>query len=447
MSNCANYNNNSLDFTQCKYYYTAHPYGRKTVDWLINMSNLKRNLSFEDYSEAVSLYESVAKNSFQEDGVISACKQALIYGEATLYVNIESEDKTLSDPSQPLFYHKIKPSDKVRFIAVPPILANSMTEQDPLNINFLRKKEIKINGKSIHPDRTVIIRNGIPLYLAFTDSSFQFTGRSIYQNCWNILDALTLLDQAKKRVVSRIGLTIHEYSTLGSAGEEVIPTSFEQSVVEQKALMTNVAANLNTLAVPAGDKINYLQSNDAASATIVMRDAYLKELSSATDVPYQEYIGESYSSSLSEGSSDYKMINQKLAYIQEFVLRPAYEFTDKVILGIIANTPFLNIKKREKQKLLDSFKWSWGEFSQPESGELLKQDIELAKLHVELFDKTGDKEAFLEGVNKLNSIQTSYKMINDNLLQESPQQKEFDFFENDKNFWNTVKNGDVNGGT
>ena len=403
-----NQDNDILDAQQAKKYYTNHPYGKRIVDYLIDMANIERSFSMGSYSEGILVFKEISLRTSQNEAVREACKQALIFGECTLYVVIESDDKELSDISKPLLYHKIKPSDKIRFLCAYPIIANSTTEQNPLNINFMRKTNINVNGTSVHPSRAIVLRYGMPLYLAFTNSAFQFTGRSIYQNCAGALDTLTLLDNAQTRVANQIGLIIHGFDTHGSAGSEVIGNDNLQDVIQAKAQQTNYATTNNTLAIPNADNISYLESSSAAQAVSTMRVDLLKRVSSGTSVPYQELVGESYSSNLSEGSSDFKLAQQKLTYIQNTILKMAYDFTDKIILGILQNS----LEERESgNEVMSSFIWTWGEFTKPDAGELLDKEIKIAELNFKLYEITGDKESFIEAMNDLQIITPSYKMI------------------------------------
>ena len=414
----------NLTYQQAKNYYTHHPYGRKIVDFLVDMANLERNITFGKFPDAMGLFDDLVNHTDQHEAIVEACKLALIYGESTLYILIESQNETLSNISEPLLYHEIKPSDKVRFSAVSPIQASSPTEQDPLNINFLKKTEITINNKYVHPSRAIVLRNGIPLFLAFTDSAFQFSGRSIYQNSKNTLDTLLLLDIAKQRITSQTGLMIRTCTSQGSAGEEVLGDDTNQNIIVAKATMTNISTTNNTLAIPEGDKVEYLASNDAAQAVLTLRDALLKELAASTGIPYQEFTGESYSSSLSEGSSEFKVLNQKLGNIQNTLLKKAYSFTDNILLNILGNV----LPKKEKKNteaIKKSFVWNWGEFSKPEAGALLEADKLVAELNKLALDISGDKQTFIDNINNLTSLKSDYKLQDnkDNIL---PQNEHID---------------------
>lgn len=323
----------------CKLLWQFHPLGGKLVEKPINMAMCKPRQynvetdpdervvrQFSDTWERLNINEHI-KNFF----FISRC-----YGAAAIGVGTVNHAC-----SQPLTQFGLQEEDVYINVWDPLNTAGSMvTDQNP-NSRFFQKPNntLKISGKSWHPSRTLKIFHGTPIYLKFQNSTFGFTGRSVFQRVLYPMKSYIGTMEANDLVSQKAGVLVAKTVQNGS-----IMNGIKQMASSAKRAMVKIARTGGVISIGDKDSIESLNLQNIDGALNAARDNIISDIASGSDVPAILIKEEAFSKGWSDGAEDSKAISQYIDGVRQQI-EPVVDYFEKLVQYIAWNEDFFTALK------------------------------------------------------------------------------------------------------
>jgi len=310
----------------CKDIYLYHPLGPKMAESPISMAQSQtREISVPDGPEdrVKKAFEDEWKAIGADDHIFNVARQARIYGVASLALLAEGIPFT-----EPIDYEKL-PKLNIAFNVYDPLnTAGSIVlnqNADAMDFQKLSKNGVSVNGKNFHPSRTCVMFNERPIYIAYTPSAFEFTGRSVYQRALYPLTSFVQTMFTDDLVTVKAGVLVAMMEQAGSIIDNLMSKMFGQ-----KRQMIKDAAVGNILSVGKDEKIESLNFRNMEGPYKTSRENILKNIATAADMPAKLLENETFVEGFGEGTEDAKYIAKYIERIREW-MDPLYAFFTKVV--------------------------------------------------------------------------------------------------------------------
>ncbi|CAM2172475.1 DUF1073 domain-containing protein [Burkholderia cepacia] len=278
-----------LSYQLAKDIYLQHPMGQRIVDGVINLA----------FSQArtISGIPEDAKNAFTatwaahraDTAIKNVARHARIYGLGTL---VDLGDGTF------------KVYDSL-------LTAGSMVGNlDPLSRDFLSPNDPAVQGVKFTPANSIVAYNGTPLWLAYSQSAFGYTGRSVFYNMLPLLSAFLVSTEVDTLVLKKAGVLVAKTKSQGSAMNRL-----SQWWQRRKAGMVRTAMNGNVLAIEVEESIETLNLQNTSDAMTTARNNVISNIATALDAPAVILKNDVLTNGFGEGSEDSKIIAQ---YVERY---------------------------------------------------------------------------------------------------------------------------------
>ncbi|CAD6037051.1 anti-CBASS protein Acb1 family protein [Escherichia coli] len=330
----------------CKLLWQFHPLGGKLVERPIEMAMCKSRqynvdtdpdervvTRFRDTWERMGINEKI-KNFF----FISRC-----YGAAAIGVGTLNESC-----SNPLPGFGLQEDDVYINVWDPLNAAGSMvTDQNP-NSPFFQEpqKTLKINGRNWHPSRTLKVFNGTPIYLEYQNSTFGFTGRSVFQRVLFPMRSYIGTMEANDLVSQKAGVLVAKTKPTGA-----VATGLMNVTSKIKRKFVKIAKNYGVINVAPDEGIESLNLQNIDGALNAARDNIISDIASGSDVPAILIKEEAFSKGWSDGSEDSKAISQYIDGVRQKI-EPVMDFFERLVMYIAWNEDFFNGIKRDYPEII-----------------------------------------------------------------------------------------------
>lgn len=330
-----------VGYEMCKLLWQFHPLGGKLVEKPINMALCKPR----QYNIDTDPDERVAKRFievWERMGVNEKIKNFFFisrcYGAAAIGVGTKN-----TPCGSPLPGFGLQEDEVYINVWDPLNAAGSMvTDQNP-NSPFYQapKKTLKIAGKDWHPSRTLKIFHGTPIYLEFQNSTFGFTGRSVFQRVLFPMKSFIGTMQADDLVSQKAGVIVAKVKQNGSTLSNIaaMATKFKREVVK-------LARNSGVISVGENEDIESLNLQNIDKALNAARDNIISNIATGSDVPAILLKEEAFSKGFSEGSEDSKAISQYIDGVRQQI-EPVMDYFEKLVQCIAWNEEFFNSLKND----------------------------------------------------------------------------------------------------
>ncbi|CAI3957934.1 DUF1073 domain [Commensalibacter communis] len=340
------YDAKNLSYELCKILYVYHPLGKRLIEIPVNLSlNKKRIIKLQnDYSaELIDQFE----KKWQELKITQNIKRLAItsrlYGIGALFLKIKGiKDTELLDKNQKLENYEIHP---VVYDAMN-IAGTASNNHNIDSIDFLQLSEIVRGGEALAKDRSCILSNGDPIYIEYIESAYGYGGRSIFQNCFDLMYSYLSIIHADNAVAKKVATLIIKLNQVGSANR------VQEGASAQKRQMLATAGNGDVVSMAVGEEAETLSMMNVDQALDTARRHIIEDIANAVDLPVILLNGQKFSGGFGEGTEDAKNIAQHVDAIREW-LEPVFNFCDDFVMDLAWNFDFIDALNNENSQFYD----------------------------------------------------------------------------------------------
>jgi hypothetical protein len=310
----------------CKLIYVYHPLGGKMTDSPVKLAmSQQRELAFANGPEDrlreqfLQTWAEMSVDRYIRDTRILA----KVYGQSALVCGERGKPTTA-----PIDFAKLGEAD-LYFSVLDPLNTSSgsmSVDQDPNSPTFLRPRNVTVSGKRYHGSRSFVQLNGPPVYIQWSNSSFGFTGRSVYQRALFPLKTFLQTMISDDAVTKKAALLIAKIKQAGSIATNL---SLGSGNAKRQLLQSGVTGNV--LQVGVDDSIETLNFSNLEGPAKFARDNCLKNIASANDMPAQLLNQETLAEGFGEGTEDAKQI-AKYVERERYEMDALYGWFDKIVM-------------------------------------------------------------------------------------------------------------------
>ncbi|ARF49828.1 anti-CBASS protein Acb1 family protein [Pantoea stewartii] len=330
-----------VGYNTCKLLWQFHPLGGKLVEKPINMAMCKPrsyNVETDPDERVVRQFREVWERMGLNEKIKNLFYVSRCYGAAA--IGVGTDGVTCKDPL-PTF--GLREEDVYINVWDPLNAAGSMvTDQNP-NSRFFQQANatLKIASKSWHPSRTLKIFNGTPIYLEYQNSTFGFTGRSVFQRVLYPMKSYIGTMVANNLVAKKAGVLVAKTEQNGSVASGIMAAA-----TGKKRENVKISENEGVLSIGTKDDIESLNLQNIDKALSTARDNIISDISAGSDVPAILIKEEAFSNGFGEGKEDSKAISQYVDGVRQ-VIEPVMDYFERLVRYIAWNEDFYTSLKND----------------------------------------------------------------------------------------------------
>lgn len=335
-----------VGYELCKLLWQYHPLGGKLVEKPITMAMCKPrryNVETDPDERVVRQFEKVWKRMGIDEKIKNFFFVSRCYGAAAIGVGADG-----TPCKDPLPTFGLREEDIYINVWDPLNAAGSMvTDQNPNSRYFQQaNRALKISGKSWHPSRTLKIFNGTPIYLEYQNSTFGFTGRSVFQRILFPMKSYVGTMTTNDLVSQKAGVIVAKTEQNGSvmSGIKAAASRFKREIV--KVARTGGVINIGTK-----DGIESLNLQNLDKAANSARDNIISDIASGSDVPAVLIKEEAFSNGFGEGTEDSKAISQYIDGVRE-AIGPVMDYFEHLVQYIAWTEDFFDALKNDFPEII-----------------------------------------------------------------------------------------------
>ena len=226
--------------------------------------------------------------------------------------------------------------------------AGSLTlNQNPNSLDYQKSTGIAVAGQPYHRSRTITLQNGNPYYILWTNSTFGFTGRSVFQPALFPLKTFVRSMITDDLVLTKAGVLVAKMKPPGSIADRV-----QQAMQGIKRNFIKEAQVGNVLGITPDEDIQTLNFQNLEGPAGQARKNALDNIATAADMPAIILNQETFAEGFGEGTEDANRVVQYINGIREW-LAPAYDWFDRIVMHRAWNPEFYETIQKE---FLDRYK-------------------------------------------------------------------------------------------
>ena len=330
-----------VGYNTCKLLWQFHPLGGKLVEKPINMAMCKPrsyNVETDPDERVVRQFREVWERMGLNEKIKNLFYVSRCYGAAA--IGVGTDGVTCKDPL-PTF--GLREEDVYINVWDPLNAAGSMvTDQNP-NSRFFQQANatLKIASKSWHPSRTLKIFNGTPIYLEYQNSTFGFTGRSVFQRVLYPMKSYIGTMVANNLVAKKAGVLVAKTEQNGSVASGIMAAA-----TGKKRENVKISENEGVLSIGTKDDIESLNLQNIDKALSTARDNIISDIAAGSDVPAILIKEEAFSNGFGEGKEDSKAISQYVDGVRQ-AIEPVMDYFERLVRYIAWNEDFYTSLKND----------------------------------------------------------------------------------------------------
>ncbi|EJN2431591.1 DUF1073 domain-containing protein [Salmonella enterica subsp. enterica serovar Uganda] len=335
-----------VGYNTCKLLWQFHPLGGKLVEKPINMAMCKPrsyNVETDPDERVVRQFREVWERMCLNEKIKNLFYVSRCYGAAA--IGVGTDGVTCKDPL-PTF--GLREDDVYINVWDPLNAAGSMvTDQNP-NSRFFQQANatLKIASKSWHPSRTLKIFNGTPIYLEYQNSTFGFTGRSVFQRVLYPMKSYIGTMVANNLVAKKAGVLVAKTEQNGSVASGIMAAA-----TGKKRENVKISENEGVLSIGTKDDIESLNLQNIDKALSTARDNIISDIAAGSDVPAILIKEEAFSNGFGEGKEDSKAISQYVDGVRQ-AIEPVMDYFERLVRYIAWNEDFYTSLKNDYPDIL-----------------------------------------------------------------------------------------------
>lgn len=291
--------NNMLTREECVDIYTYNTYGRRLVETLPDLGlRAGRDIFIPDApAEAVTAFEEQASLMKLDERVHLLAIHARIFGYSSYFVAINEVEMDRLPTRQEVHNYKIEIN-----ILDPIKTSSTRMELDPFKTGFMNFEDLRIEGRQVHAGRGGVYINGIPIFNRFTSSTYNFSGVSVFQNIYTILDIYEKNLDAIERVIGKASALVIKRD------RGTVDTLLNRSSDMHFAQMVNDLKTYGVIGVNSTDTVDWFGLGDVEGFLATMEVITNSIAAGVYDIPSSIVKDQKLSNGMSEGAEDMKSI-------------------------------------------------------------------------------------------------------------------------------------------
>ena len=389
-----------LSWQECADLYRLFPLGRRLAEKIVDKALTgERTLYFGERApeELKKRFLEVSRKCGQDEAVRQTLIFSRIYGTAVLYA--VSEESPLDSTLNVLTAR----NEGLLFKAGDPLAVQVQFNQDPRSFRYLSPESAKIRGVKIDKTRCYVCFNGTPMYLQYSNSGFNYGGRSVYENQIPVIRVWAQTLRSMGRMGNRASGIFAFFRNLRKGGANVAAASHSLELVKSVDATGGVALG-------SEDKIEFPTTSGIGDLDTLM-SRIEREIVTASDTPLSILLDERLANGFGNGSEDYKQLVQDLKSYRERYIRPLYTFSDIIVAAKAFTPEFLSEVIRDNpdiyqgytvshvyNDILEALSFDFGELY-PQSGKEIAEEesivLDVANKAVTAGVSAADIEAYL----------------------------------------------------
>jgi hypothetical protein len=401
----------------CKRIYTSHPLGAKIAEGPIRLAQSQER----DVSCPIEGLEDELVRKFRDEWAAQRINTiirnhhtaARIYGIAsTGMLSDRAAPESAIDPTR-LWEHRVS------FNVWDPLNTSGslIMNQDPNSPEFLKHREVAVQGTAYHRSRTITTMNEESIYIDWTPSAFGFTGRSAYQRALFPLKTYIKTMLTDYLIEDKVGVLVARMQQPGSIVDRVMQGMFG---IKREKLKQAHTGNVLSIGIEEAIESLNLQNLDGPHALAL--NNCIRSVAVAVPMPAKMLTQEAYVEGFGEGTQDAYAVAQ---YIDDYRIecQPTYRFFDEIVRRRAWNPEFYETLRKRfgadafGSKKYDQAYYEWeAAFSAPwpnlikeEPSELVQVDDVKLKALIAVFQVMAP---VLDPANRARLVQTVYDILN-----------------------------------
>lgn len=309
-----------FDYNECKRLYVNFGLGKRIVNSLPNFSlaSPRKIIIKNAPDEVVQQFEKTLEKYRIDDLVLRTSKIARVYGLSTLLVLTNKEDDNYEHLTA-----KDLEKNEIFFNVLDPQCTTIDIEQNPLSLSFLKPSNLSIRGKSIDKTRGFICFNGMPMYLDYQQSAYNFAGQSVFANMHRFIEVWVNLYSALERISIKASSILIKNNNGGGMNNPLdIEVSKRASAILQQLKQGGIAF------LSQGQEAEFFNLNGAGEISQMIQEVKNGLAMALDDTPTAILLDRELSNGLSEGSEDMKAVVMAVNRFRNDTLNPIYNFID-----------------------------------------------------------------------------------------------------------------------
>jgi len=307
----------------CKEIYLAHPLGAKMAEAPIKMAQEQpREITVQGAPpEVVDEFKRIWEELRADANILNLRRLSRMYGVAALVMGCK--DKPSNKPLDmkelwqlPIYFNVFDPLN---------MSGSVIMNQVPNTPEFNQVTQVTVSGQVYHRSRYRVAMNEEPIYIAYTDSGFGFTGRSVYQRALFPLKSFIKTMIADDMIATKNGLLVGKMKSPGSVVNKIM-----QRVAAVKRLLLKAARVGQVVTIDPEEDIATLNMQNVDGAGTFARDNILKNAATAADMPAKLLQNETMIGGMAEGTEDAKNIAKYIEGVR-IDLKPDYDWFDNIV--------------------------------------------------------------------------------------------------------------------
>jgi hypothetical protein len=269
-----------ISYQLCKTIYMYHPLGAKMTDSPIKMAqSQERKIAVSDECEEalVKAFNEEWKKIEADSIIFNTLRLSRIYGISTCALLVNGKESNV-----PIDYSDLWRSE-INFNVFDPLNTSGslVGNLQPNDKEFLKfKNGVTVQGQVYHPSRVCIVLNEDPIYIGYTNSSFGYVGRSVYQRSLFPLKSFINSIITDDMVTRKAGVLIAKLKQPGSIIDNVMQTlaGIKRNILQQ-------AQNNNVVSISTEEEVESLNLQNVSPAFGDARRNILENIAVSADMP------------------------------------------------------------------------------------------------------------------------------------------------------------------
>lgn len=198
--------------------------------------------------------------------------------------------------------------------------------QQPLSMDFMKVREIAVQGQDFHRSRAITLQNEFPIYIAWNPAAFGFVGRSVYQRAFYPLKSYLKTLITDDMIETKVGVLVAKIKQQGAIANAVMKAgaAFKRNVVKE-------AETGNTINITPEEDVTSLNLQNMDAPHALARRNILENIATAADMPIKVLAQEAFVEGFGEGVEDARAV-ARFVDRERIKAQPLYRWFDKICM-------------------------------------------------------------------------------------------------------------------
>ena len=329
-----------ISYNICKQIFLWHPLGFKMACSPLQLAMAEgRRLTVPD-SPGERCVEAFTQQweEINADAYIFQCMaMSRVYGIASAALLIDGQPSTKQLDVWDL------PDANISFNIYDPLNTSGslVLNQQPTALDFMKVKEISVQGNQFHRSKAVTVMNEFPVYISWTPSAFGFVGRSIYQRAFFPLKSYLKSMVTDDMIETKVGVMVAKIKQAGAVANAIqkYAAAFKRNVVKE-------AETGNTINITPEEDVVSLNLTNMDAPHALARRNILENIATAADMPIKILAQEAFVEGFGEGTEDARAVARYIDRVRKG-MDPLLKFMDRICMHRAWSPDFYETMQRD----------------------------------------------------------------------------------------------------